>query len=165
MNKTLTTITYPCDREGVLKLIPHRDPFVWVSRIVACDPACSIVAEFDVDSSLPLFAGHFPGNPVLPGVLIMEALAQASCCYIMASPRYAGCLGLFAAMDNVKFRRQVLPGETLRLESTLVKCGSRMCVADVVASVDGIVCAQATQRYVIDSGGSSRHADASGREG
>ncbi len=69
-------ITFPCDREGVLALLPHRDPFVWVSRVASCKPGESIVAELDVDPALPLFAGHFPGHPVLPGVILMEALAS-----------------------------------------------------------------------------------------
>ena len=77
-------ITFPCDREGVLALLPHRDPFVWVSRVVSCKPGESIVAELDVDPALPLFAGHFPGHPVLPGVILMEALAQAACCCLLS---------------------------------------------------------------------------------
>lgn len=77
-------ITFPCDREGVLALLPHRDPFVWVSRIVSCEPGKFIVAELDVDPELPLFAGHFPGHPVLPGVILMEALAQAACCCLLS---------------------------------------------------------------------------------
>ena len=143
-------LQFPCDRDGVLALIPHRDPFVWVSRILECDPAAHIVAELDVDADLPLFKGHFPEKPVLPGVIIMEALAQASCCCIMASDSYAGSIGLFAAMDKVRFRAQVLPGQTLRLESTIVKRGSRMCAAQVVARVGDTVCAEAEPRYVID---------------
>ena len=71
-------VTFPCDREGVLALLPHRDPFVWVSRVASCKPGESIVAELDVDPALPLFAGHFPGHPVLPGVILMEALAQGA---------------------------------------------------------------------------------------
>ena len=59
--------TFPCEQEGVLELLPHRDPFVWVSRIISCTPGESIIAELDVDPNLPLFAGHFPGHPVLPG--------------------------------------------------------------------------------------------------
>ena len=77
-------ITFPCDREGVLALLPHRDPFVWVSRVASCKPGESIVAELDVDPALPLFAGHFPGHPVLPGVILMEALAQAACCCLLS---------------------------------------------------------------------------------
>ena len=72
--------TFPCGKEGIEALLPHRDPFLWVSRIVECEPGVSVVAELDVDPDLPLFQGHFPGYPVLPGVIIMEALAQAASC-------------------------------------------------------------------------------------
>lgn len=141
---------FPCGREGVLALIPHRDPFVWVSRILECEPGQHIVAELDVDPDLPLFKGHFPGKPVLPGVIQMEALAQAACCCMMADPRYAGAIGLFAGIDKAKFRKQVLPGDTIRLEATITKAARLMCVADVKAYVGDDVCAQAVQKYVID---------------
>ena len=141
---------FPCGREGVLALIPHRDPFVWVSRILECEPGRHIVAELDVDPDLPLFKGHFPGKPVLPGVIQMEALAQAACCCMMADPRYAGAIGLFAGIDKAKFRKQVLPGDTVRLEATITKAARLMCVADVKAFVGDDVCAQAVQKYVID---------------
>lgn len=141
---------FPCGREGVLALIPHRDPFVWVSRILECEPGQRIVAELDVDPDLPLFKGHFPGKPVLPGVIQMEALAQAACCCMMADPRYAGAIGLFAGIDKAKFRKQVLPGDTVRLEATITKAARLMCVADVKAYVGDDVCAQAVQKYVID---------------
>ena len=78
-------IAFPCGKEGVEALLPHRDPFIWVSRILACEPGVSIVAELDVDRELPLFRGHFPGHPVLPGVIIMEALAQAASCCVLAA--------------------------------------------------------------------------------
>lgn len=141
---------FPCGREGVLALIPHRDPFVWVSRILECEPGQHIVAELDVDPDLPLFKGHFPGKPVLPGVIQMEALAQAACCCMMADSRYAGAIGLFAGIDKAKFRKQVLPGDTVRLEATITKAARLMCVADVKAYVGDDVCAQAVQKYVID---------------
>ena len=70
-------IEYPCGKDVVEAVLPHRDPFCWVSRIVACEPGVEVTAELDVDPELALFAGHFPGHPVLPGVIIMEALAQA----------------------------------------------------------------------------------------
>lgn len=145
-----TVPSFPCGREGVLALIPHRDPFVWVSRIVSCEPGQHIVAELDVDPNLPLFQGHFPGKPVLPGVIQMEALAQAACCCLMAAPRYAGHIGLFAGIDKAKFRKQVLPGDTMRLEATITKAARLMCVAEVKAYVGDDVCAQAIQKYVID---------------
>lgn len=142
--------SFPCGREGVLALIPHRDPFVWVSRILSCEPGQHIVAELDVDPELPLFKGHFPGKPVLPGVIQMEALAQAACCCLMADPKYAGSIGLFAGIDKAKFRRQVKPGDTVRLEATVTKAARLMCVAEVKAYVGDEVCAQAVQKYVID---------------
>ena len=78
------TPTFPCGKEGIEALLPHRDPFLWVSRILECEPGVSVVAELDVDSDLPLFQGHFPGYPILPGVIIMEALAQAASCCLLA---------------------------------------------------------------------------------
>lgn len=146
MNKE---VSVPCEREGVLALLPHRDPFVWVSRIVACEPGASIVAELDVDPDLPLFKGHFPGKPILPGVIIMEALAQASCCCLMMESSMAGHIGYLVGIDKAKFREQVVPGDTIRLEATIIKKSKRMCVAEVRALKDDVLCASATQKYVI----------------
>ena len=142
------SVRFPCGQEGVLALLPHRHPFVWVSRILECTPGESIVAELDVDPELPLFAGHFPNHPVFPGVLIMEALAQAASCCIL-SQRAPGTLGFFAGIDKAKFRAQVLPGDTIRLEAMITKKSSRMCVADVAAYKGDALCASATQKYVM----------------
>lgn len=145
-----TKTQFPCDREGVLRILPHRDPFVWVTRVVECKPGVSVVAELDVDPNLSLFAGHFPGQPVLPGVILMEALAQAACCCILtAEGREEGSVGYLVGIDKAKFRRTVLPGETVTLKATITKNSSRMVVADVEASVDGQVCASAVQKYVL----------------
>lgn len=151
----MSIVEFPCEREGVLSLLPHRDPFVWVSRIVECQPGEAITAQLDVDSELPLFKGHFPGKPVLPGVIIMEALAQAACCCLMTDPAMQGRIGFLVGIDKAKFRNQVLPGDTLTLEARIVKRGKLMCAAEVVASKPGqdgamVVCAQATQKYVLD---------------
>ena len=159
MSAAAETPTFPCERDGVLALLPHRDPFVWVSRIVSCEPGVEIVAELDVDPDLPLFAGHFPGHPVLPGVIIMEALAQASCCCLLADNGQAGRIGYLAGIDKAKFRNTVAPGDTLTLAATITKNTSRMCVADVVASRGDVVCASAPQKYVmaptgVEEGGS-----------
>ena len=151
----MTAIEFPCEREGVLALLPHRDPFVWVSRILECQPGESIVAQLDVDPELPLFKGHFPTKPVLPGVIIMEALAQAACCCLMTDPSMQGRIGFLVGIDKAKFRTQVLPGDTLTLEAKITHRGSLMCVAEGVASKPGedgkmAVCAQATQKYILD---------------
>lgn len=142
-------IAFPCGKEGVEALLPHRDPFVWVSRILACEPGVSIIAELDVDPGLPLFQGHFPGHPVLPGVIIMEALAQCASIAVLQSPELRGCIGFLTGIDAAKFRRQVAPGETVTLRATIVKSSRRLVVAEVEASVDGEVCATATQKYVL----------------
>lgn len=142
-------IEYPCGKDVVQAVLPHRDPFCWVSRVVACEPGQTVEAELDVDPALPLFAGHFPGHPVLPGVIIMEALAQAASFCVLVDRGAEGSIGFLTGIDKAKFRRQVEPGETLVLKARIVKSSSRLCVADVEASVDGQVCATAVQKYVL----------------
>lgn len=142
-------VSFPCEQDGVLALLPHRDPFVWVSRIKECEPGKSIVAELDVSPDLPLLAGHFPGYPVLPGVIIMEALAQAACCCLLADSEQAGAIGYLAGIDKAKFRRTVLPGQVLTLKAAITRNSTRMCMAEVEASVVGVLCAQATQKYIM----------------
>lgn len=144
-------ISYPAGRDVIESVLPHRDPFVWVSRVLECEPGVSVKAELDVDPALPLFAGHFPDYPVLPGVIIMEALAQAASFSILVAREAEGTLGFFAGIDNAKFRNQVRPGDTVTLEATIVKSSRRMCVAEVKASVGDTVCATATQKYVLAS--------------
>lgn len=142
-------ISYPAGRDVIESVLPHRDPFVWVSRVLECEPGVSVKAELDVSPDLLLFKGHFPDYPVLPGVIIMEALAQAASFSILVAREAEGMLGFFAGIDNAKFRNQVRPGDTVTLEATIVKSSRRMCVAEVKASVDDTVCATATQKYVL----------------
>lgn len=142
-------ISYPAGRDVIEAVLPHRDPFVWVSRVLECEPGVSVKAELDVSPDLPLFKGHFPDYPVLPGVIIMEALAQAASFSILVAREAEGTLGFFAGIDNAKFRNQVRPGDTLTLEATVVKSSRRLCVAEVKASVGDTVCATATQKYVL----------------
>ena len=95
-------IEYPCGRDVVEAVLPHRDPFCWVSRVVACEPGVEVTAELDVDPELPLFAGHFPGHPVLPGVIIMEALAQAASFCILVQRGAEGSIGFLTGIDGVQ---------------------------------------------------------------
>ena len=143
--------SYPCGKDAVEAVLPHRDPFVWVTRVVACEPGVEIHAQLDVDPGLALFKGHFPEHPVLPGVIIMEALAQAASFCLLVDRGAEGALGFLTGIDKAKFRRQVAPGETLDLKARIVKASARLCVAEVEASVDGQLCAQATQKYVLAS--------------
>ena len=149
MSEETIVAPLPWGREVIEGILPHRDPFVWVSRIMAIEPGASIEGELDVPADLDIFRGHFPDHPVLPGVIIMEALAQAASFSILVEREAEGTLGFFAGIDNAKFRNQVRPGDTLTLEATIVKSSRRMCVAEVKASVGDTVCATATQKYVL----------------
>lgn len=142
-------ITLPAEKDQIEQILPHRDPFLWVTRVVECVPGERVVAELDVSPDLPLFQGHFPDYPVLPGVIIMEALAQAASIAVLVQRDAGNTIGFLTGIDNAKFRRQVRPGETLRLEGTIVKANKRLCVAEVAAYVGDEVCATATQKYVM----------------
>ena len=142
-------VSFPCGRNGIEALLPHRDPFIWLSRILECTPGERIVAELDVSPSLELFQGHFPTYPVLPGVILMEALAQTASCCLLAQENLAGSVGFLTGIDKAKFRRQVHPGDIVRLEAHITRNNKRMCAADVAAYVEGELCASASQKYVI----------------
>ncbi len=105
------------DAEQIQAIIPHRAPFLLIDRIVELEPGKRCVGEKDVSLSNDDFLhGHFPDYPVMPGVLIVEALAQTGAVLVMRDPANAGMLPFFARIDNCRFRQQVRPGDTLRLE-------------------------------------------------
>ena len=119
-------------------LIPHRWPFLLVDRIVEYDPdAKRIVGIKGVTASEWYFQGHFPGLPVVPGVIQVEALAQTMAVYVAKQPGFGDRIGLFAGIDACRFKRVVSPGDTLRLEVTMDKLGGRFGRGHGVATVDG----------------------------
>ena len=135
-------------------LIPHRHPFLLVDRIVEYDPdAKRIVGLKGITATEWYFAGHFPGLPVMPGVLQVEALAQTMAVYVARQPGFGDRIGLFAGIDDVRFKRIVSPGDTLRLEITMDKLGSRMGRGHGVASVDGEVACETTISFLIPGEG------------
>jgi 3-hydroxyacyl-[acyl-carrier-protein] dehydratase len=138
-------------------LIPHRWPFLLVDRIVEVDDeARRIVGIKAVTATEWFFQGHFPGLPVMPGVLQVEALAQTMAVYVARQPGFGDRIGLFAAIEECRFKRIVGPGDTLRLEITMEKLGSRMGRGRAVASVDGEVACQATLSFIIPPEGALR---------
>ena len=133
-------------------LIPHRWPFLLVDRIVEYDPeAKRIVGIKGVTAGEWFFAGHFPGLPVMPGVLQVEALAQTMAVYVAKQPGFGDRIGLFAGIDDTRFKRIVAPGDTLRLEVTMEKLGSRFGRGRGVASVDGEVACEGLLSFIIPS--------------
>jgi 3-hydroxyacyl-[acyl-carrier-protein] dehydratase len=135
-------------------LIPHRWPFLLIDRIVEYDAdAKRIVAIKGVTAGEWYFAGHFPGLPVMPGVLQVEALAQTMAVYVAKQPGFGDRIGLFAGIDETRFKRIVSPGDTLRLEVTMDKLGSRFGRGRGIASVDGEVACEATISFVIPGEG------------
>jgi 3-hydroxyacyl-[acyl-carrier-protein] dehydratase len=135
-------------------LIPHRWPFLLVDRIVEYDAeAKRIVGIKGVTASEWYFQGHFPSLPVMPGVLQVEALAQTMAVYVAKQPGFGDRIGLFAGIDECRFKRIVSPGDTLRLEVTMDKLGGRFGRGYGVATVDGEIACQATLSFIIPGEG------------
>ena len=135
-------------------LIPHRWPFLLVDRIVEYDAeAQRIVGLKGVTATEWFFQGHFPGLPVMPGVLQVEALAQTMAVYVAKQPGFGDRIGLFAGIEECRFKHIVQPGEVLRLEVTMEKLGRRFGRGRAVASVDGEVACEATLSFIIPGEG------------
>ena len=126
----------------IQKILPHRYPFLLIDKITEMEEGKSITGIKNVTVNEPFFQGHFPGNPIMPGVLICEALAQAGAVLLLGMEENKGKLGVFTGINNFKFRRQVVPGDTLVLKAELVTYRHGMGKANVEASVDGSVAAK-----------------------
>jgi len=109
------------DRAGIQALIPHRDPFLLIDRVTELEPGVRAVAEHTFTGDERYQKGHYPGNTIVPGVILVESLAQAATVMAMALPEYREGLGLFAGIDEMRFKRIVRPGETARYEAVIDK--------------------------------------------
>ncbi|HEX5489263.1 MAG TPA: 3-hydroxyacyl-ACP dehydratase FabZ [Rhodanobacteraceae bacterium] len=140
MNDTAAPVALPVDAERIAAILPHRYPFLLVDRVVEFTPGESIVAIKNVTVGEPFFEGHFPGHPVMPGVLIVEALAQASGLLIGLSGTYSEHdhpIFYLAKVDNARFLKPVVPGDQLRLEVKLKRLIRSMGIFTARATVDG----------------------------
>ncbi len=155
---TVEAPTLPLEAADIMRILPHRYPFLLVDRIVELEPGVRAVGIKQVTANEPQFTGHFPGRPIMPGVLMVEALAQTAGLAVLILDEYRGKLGLFAGIDDCRFKRMVVPGDTLRLEVTVEKLRGMFGRVRGVASVDGEVAVEATLSIIIprdqDLGGS-----------
>ncbi|MBN2711221.1 MAG: UDP-3-O-[3-hydroxymyristoyl] N-acetylglucosamine deacetylase [Planctomycetes bacterium] len=129
--------------------LPHRYPFLMVDRVVELDPLKKIKAYKNITRNEPYFNGHFPGQPIMPGVLQVEALAQTACLALLGQKGYEGKLAVLMGVDGVKYRRPVVPGDKLEMVATLLKLRGRIGVVNAVASVDGDVSTECEIKFAL----------------
>ena len=133
----------------IKEMIPHRSPFLLIDRIDELEPGKRAVGQKCVSFGEPYFAGHFPGEPVMPGVLIVEALAQTGAVAILSVEENRGKTAYFGGMNHVKFKKKVVPGDKLRLECQIIKQKGPVGVGSAVATVDGKVAVTAELTFMI----------------
>jgi 3-hydroxyacyl-[acyl-carrier-protein] dehydratase len=133
------------DIQEILGLLPHRYPFLLIDRVVEFEPRKRLVALKNVTINEPFFQGHFPGYPIMPAVLVVEAMAQAGAIIMMSDiPDREKKLAVFTGIEKAKFRSQVTPGDQLRIEVTVLAFRSRMGRMEARATVDGKLACEAT---------------------
>lgn len=134
----------------VMEIIPHRQPFMLVDAIEELEPGKKAVGRKCVSYNEPFFAGHFPQEPVMPGVLIVEALAQVGAVAILSLPENKGKIAYFGAINSAKFKGKVVPGDVLTLETEIIKSKGPIGVGSAKASVNGKVVVQAELTFAVE---------------
>lgn len=133
----------------IMEILPHRAPFLLVDRIDELEPGKRAVGCKAVSYNEPLFAGHFPQEPVMPGVLICEALAQVGAVAILSCEENKGKIAYFGGINKARFRQKVVPGDVLTLETELIKVKGPVGIGKAVAYKDGKVCTEAELTFMI----------------
>lgn len=133
----------------IMEIIPHRQPFLLLDTIEELEPGKRAVGKKCVTYNEPFFAGHFPGEPVMPGVLIVEALAQAGAVAILSNPEFKGKTAYFGAINNARFKQKVVPGDVLLLELEIIKQKGPVGVGKATATVGGKTAVTAELTFAI----------------
>ena len=133
----------------IMEIIPHRQPFLLIDTIEEMEPGKRAVGKKCVTYNEPFFAGHFPGEPVMPGVLIVEALAQTGAVAILSQPDFKGKTAYFGAINNARFKQKVVPGDVLMLELEIVKQKGPIGIGTAKATVNGKVAVQAELTFAV----------------
>jgi len=133
----VTGLSLPLERAAIEAVIPHRAPFLLVDRIVELEPGVRARGEWTITDDLPFLAGHFPGNPIVPGVLMVESAAQVGAVCALTHPDHQGKFGVFAGIDDVRFTRIVRPGETIDIEIVVDRLRGRIGRASAALTVGG----------------------------
>ena len=137
------------DIKEIMKILPHRPPFLLIDRVEEIVEGEKIVAVKNVTKNEPYFMGHFPQEPVMPGVLIVEAMAQAGAVAVLSMEQFKGKTAYFGGIDKAKFRRKVVPGDTLRIEVEIIKLKMNAGIGKGTAYVDGKKACEAEITFLI----------------
>ncbi len=137
------------DKEGIKNIIPQREPFLMIDEVEEYVPGESATAYKNVSEDEYYFKGHFPGNPIMPGVLIVESLAQTGAVAILSMEENKGKNALFGGIDKIRFKKQVVPGDRLKLEVKIIKRKGPIGIGEAIATVDGKVAAKGELTFAI----------------
>lgn len=137
------------DKEGIKKIIPQREPFLMIDEVKEYVPGESATAYKFVNEDEYYFKGHFPGNPIMPGVLIVESLAQTGAVAILSMEENKGKNALFGGIDKLRFKKMVVPGDTLKLEVKIIKRKGPVGIGEAIATVDGKVAAKGELTFAV----------------
>lgn len=135
--------------EQIQEIIPHRYPFLLVDKVIELEPGQRAVGIKNVTMNENYFQGHFPGHPVMPGVLQVEALAQTGAIAVLSLEEYKGKIVYFGGIDKLRFKQKVVPGDVLRLEVELIKRRGPIGIAKAVATVDGKIAVQGEITFAV----------------
>ena len=135
--------------QEIMEILPHRQPFLLIDTVEELEPGVRAVAKKNVTYNGPYFAGHFPGNPVMPGVLIIEALAQTGAVAILSQSEWKGKTAYFAGINQAKFKQKVVPGDTLELETEIIKVKGPIGVGKATARANGKLACSAELTFAI----------------